>query len=370
MSLSTIEQNNVTEKNTLGSNMSIENSSQSILVNNPVIGSVNNLSLKIKSFTKPSLGSVKSTALSIPDFNLIKTSTKTIIAVTNTIFNLNLLFNNLPITPYIVVQKKRGRKKKTDIVDPNKNIPPGSIISVQSKTNVRGVLVKPRKKESKTYFLNSITIVLILNHGKMINTKISQNGKFQITGCKDDSHFIDCLTYLYKHMNESQKYTGESIYQMKPKYENQNPRAIFNVVMKNIDFKVGFPIQRDKLDTFINNNTDFFSLFESSINTGVNIKIKSTKPYDSILTCLEIPPIGHVISTVPYSDYLSFLDDKEKKKEISKEKFHTLLMFQSGACIQSGSGPEMEDVFKKFLSIMYKYREVFEEKLEPEEIDE
>ncbi len=289
----------------------------------------------------------------------------------NYIFNLNLLFNNLPITPFTVVQKKRGRKKKTELADPNKDIPPGSIISVQSKTNVRGVLVKPKKKESKTYFLNSITIVLILNNGKMINTKVSQNGKFQITGCKEDSHFIDCLTYLYKHMNEAEKYTGEPTYYMKSKYEDQNPKAIFNVVMKNIDFKIGFPIQRDKLDTFINNNTtEFYSLFESSINTGVNIKIKSTKPHDSTLTTLEIPSDGdHIISTVPYSDYLTFLDDKEKKKEESKEKFLTFLIFQSGSSILSGSGPDMENVFRKFFSIMIKHRAEFEEKLEDEEIE-
>jgi len=74
---------------------------------------------------------------SIPEFSTIKISTETIIAVSNLVFDLNNLYNYLPVVEYIVVKRKRGRKKKTEIVDPNKDIPVGSIISVQNKTNVQ-----------------------------------------------------------------------------------------------------------------------------------------------------------------------------------------------------------------------------------------
>ena len=132
----------------------------------------------------------------IPEFSKIKISTETIIAVSNLVFDLNNLYNYLPIVEYVVVKRKRGRKKKVEIIDPNKDVPVGSIISVQNKTNVRGAVLK-KKKESKTYFLNSITIIVMLEHGKMINTKISKNGKFQITGCKSNDHFINCVRYVY-----------------------------------------------------------------------------------------------------------------------------------------------------------------------------
>lgn len=302
----------------------------------------------------------------IPKFSDIKISTETIIAISNLTFDLNLLYNYLPVTEYIVVKRKRGRKKKVEVINPNKHILPGSIISVQSKTNVRGAVLK-KKKESKTYFLNSITVILMIEQGKMINTKISKNGKFQITGCKDNNHFIQCIQYLYNHIRNSERQIGEKICVLKPNSAYSYPRIIFNIVMKNIDFKVGFSIQRDKLDTFISVNTDFHSHYEGSITTGVNIKIKSKNPYDKNLNCLEIIDENTFNHTfVDYGDYLELLEDKEKNKEMKKEKYHTFLVFCSGSIIQSGSGPEMENVYNDFMKILLSNRQHFEEKLEVE----
>jgi TATA-box binding protein (TBP) (component of TFIID and TFIIIB) len=304
------------------------------------------------------------TSVIIPDFSNIKISTETIIAVSNQTYDLNLLYNYLPITEYVVVQRKRGRKKKTEVIDPNKHVPVGSIISVQNKTNVRGAVIK-KKKESKTYFLNSITVILVLEHAKIINVKISKNGKFQITGCKDNSHFLKCVEYIYKHIKQVEEQIGENICTLKNPDEH-HLRVIFNIVMKNIDFKIGFSIQRDKLDTFISLNTDFTSHFEGSITTGVNIKLKSRNPYESKLNCLQIIDGETKYSIVDYKDYLSFLDEKEKKKESKKIKYHTFLVFCSGSIIQSGSGPDMESVYKDFMNILLKNRKEFEEQLTEE----
>jgi len=64
---------------------------------------------------------------------------------------------------------------------------------------------------------------------------------------------------------------------------------------------------------------------------------------------------------VPFSSYTSYLDEKEKKKENKKEKYHTFLVFHSGSIIQSGSGPEMCDVYTKFITMLNKNRKEFEE---------
>ena len=300
---------------------------------------------------------------SILNFSDIKISTETIIAVSNLTFDLNLLYNYLPVTDYVVVKRKRGRKKKVETVNPNEHIKNGAIISVQNKTNVRGAVLK-KKKESKTYFLNSITVILVIEKGKIINTKISKNGKFQITGCKDTSHFLKAIQYIYKHIKDSERQIGETICSLKPDSQYSHPKIIFNIVMKNIDFKVGFSIQRDKLDTFISVNTNFHSHYEGSITTGVNIKIKSKTPYDKQLECLDIVNDNFICSRVDYSEYLSLLEEKEKLKEIKKEKYHTFLVFCSGSIIQSGSGPEMENVYNDFMKILMTNREHFEEKLD------
>lgn len=297
----------------------------------------------------------------IPDFNSIKVSTKTIIAVSNLTFNLSLLYNYLPITEYTVVKRKRGRKKKTEVIDPNKDIPAGSIISLQNKNNIRGVIVK-KKKESKTYFLNSLTVIIVLEGGKIINIKISQNGKFQITGCKDNKHFLDAITFIYRHIKEAEEQIGEKMCFFKA--DETIPKVIFNIVMKNIDFKIGFSIQREKLDTFINDRTNFYSSFEGSVNTGVNIKIESKKPYDDHLDCLEIiSPTEVKFGLTPYSEYVKYLDEKEKKKEKKKEKYHTFLVFCSGSVIMSSSGILMEPVYKELVGILLENRQHFEEKI-------
>lgn len=298
----------------------------------------------------------------IPEFSKIKISTETIIAVSSLVFDLNNLYNYLPVVEYVVVKRKRGRKKKVEVIDPNKDIPVGSIISVQNKTNVRGAVLK-KKKESKTYFLNSITVIVMLEDGKMINTKISKNGKFQITGCKSNEHFINCIRYIFSNIRKAESYTGDKICVLKP--NETHPRMIFNVVMKNIDFKVGFSIQREYLDTFMEVNTEFTSHYEGSITTGVNIKLKSEHPYEKNLTQLIIEEDdSYQTCLVPYEKYLDFLDEKEKKKELRKVKFHTFLVFGSGSIIMSGSGPDMERVYKQFMKIILKNRSKFEEKLD------
>ena len=60
--------------------------------------------------------------LEFKNFEEIPVSTKTFIIMTNIVIDIQKLFNFLPITQYTLVQKKRGRKKKTVQVNPNKNI--------------------------------------------------------------------------------------------------------------------------------------------------------------------------------------------------------------------------------------------------------
>ena len=221
-----------------------------------------------------------------PVFSDIKVSTQTIIAVSNFSFNLSNLYNYLPIVSYTIIKRKRGRKKNVVVLNPNINLPVGSIISVQNKTNVRGVSLR-KKKDSKTYFLNSVTIICAVEDGKLINGKLSENGKWQITGCKTEAHFLSFVKYVYENIKKAEEYSGEKLYSLKN--EETSPRVIFNIVMKNMDSKVGFSIQRDKLDTFMNMNTEFTSYFEGSITTGVNIKLPSKNPYEKMLRQIVFP---------------------------------------------------------------------------------
>lgn len=288
-------------------------------------------------------------AIIFRNFEDIPVSTKTFIIATNIIIEIEKLFDFLPITNYIVIPKKRGRKKKIIFNDPNKNIKNGSIITLELKNKMRGVSLKKKKKESNgtDYFRNSITVVMI-NENKKINFKISKNGKFQMTGCKYDKQAEDCVKFIWDSIKHD-----KTLYTKK---DNEPFQALFIPAMRNIDFNLGFVVDREKLDDYINANTRFSSLFETSIGyTGVNIKI----PVVSNLGSLKLKKLIYEnddwkqTSYIPYQDYLSTLEIKEQKKKLAKERNTTFLVFQSGKTICSAMCEEFaKEAYTRFIDII------------------
>lgn len=301
------------------------------------------------------------TKLSYPQFESIPVSTKTFIVMTNLRIDINKLFHFLPITTYVVVPKRRGRKKKIVTVDPNKDIPTGSIITVDLANAVRGVLLKKKKKKDgkqSDYFRNSITIIMIIE-GKKINFKISQNGKFQMTGCKHDGQAEECVKNIWEYIRDA-----KHLYSIP---EKQSFQAVFIPAMRNIDFSLGFILDREKLDEYFNTRTDYHSLLETSIGyTGVNIKIPVRKP----ITDLKIKKIRcrkgvwQRKCSIPYQAYLDTLKPKERQKKVEKERYNTFLVFHSGKVIMSSMCEEFaHDTYYEFLNIIRTNHRLFEEQL-------
>jgi TATA-box binding protein (TBP) (component of TFIID and TFIIIB) len=287
-------------------------------------------------------------------FDEIDISTQTIIAKTNWKVDIFLLFNHLPITFYKIIPKKRGRKskeeKKEEKVD---ELLDGQIITLKIGNKLRGVNLK-EKKNSKRFFRNSLTVVMFMDH-KFINFKVSKNGKFQFTGCKNEGHAKQCMKYVYEYTKNESKII---------QYEN-NPEIIFINVMANINFNVGFCINRENLDDHINTKTKYYSLLETSFGyTGVNIKI----PLDDI----DIIPINKIIykdsewteESFGYTKYIDSLDEKERKKEKTKVRYNTFLVFQSGNVILSSPHKEcMRKTYHEFIEIIKSCRHRIEEKI-------
>ena len=298
--------------------------------------------------------------LQFPKFEDIPVSTKTFIVMTNLVVNIGDLYDYLPITPYVIVPKKRGRKKKTKEIDPNKDIPDGSIIALEMGKLWRGVQVKKKKKKNDgkaDYFRNSITVVMIMD-GKKINFKICKNGKFQMTGCKKDEHAENCVKYIWDYLRrdgKTYKLNGTSF------------KAMFIPAMRNIDFSLGFTLDREKLDEYINVHTNYYSLLETSIGyTGVNVKIPVTKP----ITELRLKELtwkdGKWLKEkyVPYQKYLDTMKPKEQQKKLDQERFNTFLVFHSGNVICSSMCEEFSrDVYYEFIDIIQKNHVKFREKL-------
>lgn len=299
-------------------------------------------------------------ATDFPDFDSIKVSTKTYTAMTNLNINIDLLFEILPVASYTIVPKKRGRKKKSDTEDPNKDIPEESIITVQYEKKIRGVELK-QKKERKKWFRNCLTLVIVLD--KNINFKVYKNGTFQMTGCLNKSHSERCVMTIWRHMMDycSGKEDHSEMYSF---VRGDELEVLIVPAMRNIDFSLGFCIDREKLAMYMSTQTDFHCLLETSFGyTGVNIKI----PVDYDIRSMMIKKVfgsGKPSEMVPYQEYLDLLDTKNRNAKLKKIRHNTFLVFHSGMTILSGlKKSTMRDTYYEFLSIIKKRRSIIEEKL-------
>lgn len=343
--------------------------------------------------------------LTFPDFDDIPVSTKTFIVMTNMILDIEKMFNSLPITDYIVIPKKRGRKKKNEPEDPNKNIPSGSIITLEYIEQRRGVNLKKNKsnissktgKKKSTYFRNSVTVVMIVD-GKKINFKVSRNGKFQMTGCKYDKHAERCVLYIWNYIKcikdiytmrdfeselkvvesgdkSSDKSDEDSVFEDSDSETDEDEKeseipltAMFIPAMRNIDFSLNFIVDREKLDEYFNVHTEYHSLLETSFGyTGVNIKFPMIKNIKDLqlkqLKCVDKDWTKPTY--VSYMSYLNLLPQKERDKKLKKERYNTFLVFHSGKIIYSGlEASYMRETYYKFLDIILECKDEIEEKLD------
>lgn len=286
------------------------------------------------------------------NFEEIEISTKTIICKTNWKIDINSLFQSLPITEYKIIQKKRGRRPKNDKVMVEQKLENGEIITLKLGDKMRGVNIKQNKKKSAGFFRNSLTIVM-QSCDKLINLKVSKNGNFHFTGAKDDDSVQKCIEYI-------KKYVDDKVLQTISK-----PCITFLSVMTNINFSLGFNVNRENLDRFINDNTENYSLLETSFGyTGVNIKI----PIEEVEFPVRVMTLENnnwVRDTILYSEYVSKLEEKEQIKEKNKIKYGTFLVFQSGNVILSAPHKDcMKNIFNKFMQIISDCKHLIEEKID------
>lgn len=295
----------------------------------------------------------------MPPFEEISVSTKTVIAQTNATYDIQKLFDKLPVSSYIVVKKKRGRKKQFLTTDPNANLPSGSIITMKYFEHLKGVELKPKKSRGK-YFRNALSIVMKVGD-KLVNFKLSKNGKFQMTGIKTDFHAIECVKKLWQHILDLEDHTMYAI-------PGAQLNVILKVVMTNIDFSLGFLVNREHLDRFFNQSTRFNSLLETSFGyTGVNIKFPIQGPIYDHLRVFSLN-LGTKIwgeTKITFDEYLQSLSDSDRNKESKKKRFNTFLVFHSGNVIMSGAIKEkMKGPYLNFLEIIKECKPDIEEKLD------
>jgi len=295
---------------------------------------------------------------SIIPFSQIEVSTRTAIVVTNCFIDLDKLFEYIPIAQFEPVAKRRGRKKRVNIERPVPKLPFGSVINAQYEGKVRGTLLKP----PGTFFLHCVVINIVIDDSSVAfgemdkkNVKIYTNGKLQITGCDSDKQYVATLKAVFQLFNTIKTYTGEDVVTNNP----QTYTAIFNTVMQNMNFYLGFNVCRESLDRFIKKETTYRSIYEGSITPGVSIKIPLSSDENKKCLSMTFDKETSEITTdeVNFVDYASFFIKKNK----SKSRCHTFLIFASGEVIFTSAGADMEDVFNNLVTQLVKNRKQFEE---------
>lgn len=333
--------------------------------------------------------------MSVPpncNLDVLKKSTHTIIVLTNFSIHLDLFFKYMPVFNSNILPYPTKRKV-FDLLDKH-DTAKGQIISIEYGDKFRGTPMKYKKKVEKmrkSYlssdskksksklssccFQNSSTVVMYLEKSKAVNIKVSHNGKLQITGCQKEEQFIESVFCLYIGMMRVSALIGQAVISVP---SGENPYAIFEIVMINYGFDLGFRLNREKLDRFINGHsakTGYIANYESTVNFNVNVKIPSGPPdMDETLIKMTILPTKYhmckdqetmtnciQLGEILLRDYLEMVSELSKSKMLSKPRYHTFLCFSKGRCIITSRPAGMKDKFKDFVCLLHANRSLVED---------
>lgn len=190
-----------------------------------------------------------------PNQNL-RISTITLISQISSNINLKELYNHLEINDAFKFVEFGDNPIKGSITKKVKN---------------------PRKKKEKKYFYNQLTIHIF--EDKIINVKVFNNGRIQMTGLKNKSQGINSLNKLVKYIDELTDDRKEKV------IDNLNP-VILNskIVLINSDFDLKFKINREVLHRLIISK-GLYSSYEPCTYPGVNIKYYFNENYNNEGVC-------------------------------------------------------------------------------------
>jgi TATA-box binding protein (TBP) (component of TFIID and TFIIIB) len=307
----------------------------------------------------------------------VKISTKTIIGVSNIECDIDKIYQDLEVREMdeadrekimclIPFKKQRGRRKKEteQNLEEKKNLSTllvqpvrGDIVGLYYQDHQKGL--PQYLKYNKKYFRNALNIIMMLSDTKKVNFKLSKNGKIQMTGCKEDEDAKDCLMLFFEKLFHQCR---DAIRLM-----NNDTSLIIHyyTVMTNIDFNMGFKINRQKLNVMVNKTTEFNSLLETSFGyTGVNIKMPMYLDENLLIDKLIMNDDKWKAYRVTFYSFLDQMNETFRIQELNKKRYNTFLVFHSGNVIMSGMRiDKMMDLQESFFKLLQTHRNDIEELL-------
>lgn len=283
------------------------------------------------------------------DFSTIKVSTQTFIIHSNLdAINLSLIQETIPL--HVAYEDISDDEDDEDC-----GIEFPRVIAVSYKGKHRGKAKKrttkadyPIKEGSKN-FLNCVSFTVQIDPNKNINVKLFNNGVFQLTGCKCYTHAQIALVVIWKVIQK----TTNIKYKQGTGFSDSYMEAYVVSAMRNVDFRLGFEIDREALGTHIINNTDYKIVPIIQGFMGIQLSIPIDTVADMIIHKISFPP--------DLEDDEEFVDEKirydafwvikpSEKIKAQKKKAITIAVFQTGKVLISGID-EMyqEPIFQWFI---------------------
>ena len=241
-------------------------------------------------------------------------STHTFIAYSNiNELDLDLLFDEINVhedfTNVLYRKREKGEKKKRK--------------------------VKPNPKN----FLNCIFLTF-RSSCKKVNLQLFKNGVIQLTGCKGVDHSKSALLSFWKVVRKTT---------LRHRFDYLECYLVS--VMRNINFNLGFPIDREKLGNYVFNNSNSYVISQvvgGFIGMRFVILVESIKDMPVYRIKIENEKDIEEGETVKYEDF-SNPKNKAFKKHI------TVTIFQTGRVLFSGPHEKYQDpVIDWFFSLVEK----------------
>ena len=286
----------------------------------------------------------------------LKFSTRTIIAEINYNVDIKKLFNLLP-----VAYPLKGFGKTNICYMYDKHTSKGDVAKKKKKTKKKAteMVVQDTPNMLKS-FRNSLNILIESDTGNILTIKVGRLGRLHVTGAKEENDCVQAVKYLVELILSL---TEKDILMLSPdlsQIDESRTRVTvrFLTIMTNYIWNTHFKIDKEKLNTLLNNQSDFINLYETSFGyTGVNVKREIN--IDNFVNKIDIPI--HVYDKDTKEWNLHF----EKRQTFGKQnkpKHNTFLVFNSGKCIVSGIQEEiMQDDFELFSKFLTSNRPFIEE---------
>jgi len=222
-----------------------------------------------------------------------------------------------------------------------------------------GKTIDPSNLDKVVYMLNQVT--LVLSTGGVLANIMIFGGCFKLAGVKNFNHAAESVMLLWE--DYISRDTSLNLWSFKedtlpkknpgiPPFYRGDVHFLFEQVMMNVDFSMGFPIDKSKLIALIDSREyegKIFSQCEKTSTTHVNTRMLSIKPseFKYTILCYKKGSSSNPIFLIsPVKLYYT-------NHKIEQKKYTTFITFSSSQTILSGRYPtNMRENYEFFVRLI------------------